>query len=214
MTSKLEVPVKDEKVEDSLYNLIITDEKELRKICHETTEAEVKEKKIVECMKMAIDCAWVNGFGLAAIQVGFPVRMAWFRRPEYIGRKLMMGDDIVLINPVIVKMEKPFIYTNEGCLSLPPINGLNRLFNTKRYQEVTVTMDSFDTTTKELLGKEANNGAFYTFRGLEAVICLHELDHFEGILCSDREYKAKEKVGRNDPCPCKSGKKSKKCCFK
>ncbi len=52
---------------------------------------------------------------------------------------------------------------------------------------------------------------------------LYELSEWDGILSSERrgeitkEYRAsqqavREKVGRNDPCPCGSGKKYKKCC--
>ena len=53
---------------------------------------------------------------------------------------------------------------------------------------------------------------------------LYELPQWEGILSADRRkaiYKKcrarntvikEQKVGRNDPCPCGSGKKYKKCC--
>jgi hypothetical protein len=35
-----------------------------------------------------------------------------------------------------------------------------------------------------------------------------------GLSLDDRRYKMNEKTGRNDPCPCGSGKKFKKCCGK
>lgn len=52
---------------------------------------------------------------------------------------------------------------------------------------------------------------------------LYELEEWDGILSDERrmeikkEYRVsqqavREKVGRNDPCPCGSGKKYKKCC--
>ena len=54
---------------------------------------------------------------------------------------------------------------------------------------------------------------------------LYELESWDGILSEEkrkeitREYKDSktvrvEKVGRNEPCPCGSGKKYKKCCGK
>ena len=55
-------------------------------------------------------------------------------------------------------------------------------------------------------------------RLLETVCVQHEIDHLNGIVCMDRKvetsYKRTEKkVGRNEPCPCGSGKKYKKCCI-
>jgi len=54
---------------------------------------------------------------------------------------------------------------------------------------------------------------------LEAICVQHEIDHLNGITIHDRENKSKpiiseKKIGRNDPCPCGSGKKYKKCCLK
>jgi len=40
----------------------------------------------------------------------------------------------------------------------------------------------------------------------------HEVDHMNGVLCIDRRVKKVVKIGRNEPCPCGSGKKYKKCC--
>ncbi len=60
------------------------------------------------------------------------------------------------------------------------------------------------------------------FRDQEAtsqeVSCLHEVSRFEKIadqwfyLDGDVDSVRQAKVGRNDPCPCGSGKKYKKCC--
>ena len=55
-------------------------------------------------------------------------------------------------------------------------------------------------------------------RLLEAICVQHEIDHLNGLTIHDRENKTKpmvsqKKVGRNDPCPCGSGKKFKKCCI-
>ena len=57
-----------------------------------------------------------------------------------------------------------------------------------------------------------------TFTGFTAQVIQHEIDHIDGIeeeLYPKGEgalHISNEKVGRNDPCPCGSGKKFKKCC--
>ena len=55
-------------------------------------------------------------------------------------------------------------------------------------------------------------------RLLESVCVQHEIDHLMGKTIHNREVKleptkVEKKVGRNDPCPCGSGKKHKKCCL-
>ena len=55
-------------------------------------------------------------------------------------------------------------------------------------------------------------------RLLESICVQHEIDHLNGLTIMDRENKPQpimsEKVGRNEPCPCGSGKKYKKCCMR
>ncbi|TRZ81795.1 hypothetical protein D4R86_02170 [bacterium] len=49
----------------------------------------------------------------------------------------------------------------------------------------------------------------------------HEIDHFNGIVFRERQsldvfkpiVNVEAKIGRNDPCPCGSNKKYKKCCL-
>ncbi len=52
-------------------------------------------------------------------------------------------------------------------------------------------------------------------RLLEAVCVQHEIDHLMGKTIYDRQVSTtvvvEKKVGRNEPCPCGSGKKYKKC---
>ena len=54
------------------------------------------------------------------------------------------------------------------------------------------------------------------FDGLTAVCWQHEFDHLDGNpFTFEVPYKThvgEKKIGRNDPCPCMSGKKYKKCC--
>ena len=52
---------------------------------------------------------------------------------------------------------------------------------------------------------------------LECICVQHEIDHLNGVVCMDRKVNTTivkdAKVGRNEPCPCGSGKKYKKCCL-
>ena len=47
--------------------------------------------------------------------------------------------------------------------------------------------------------------------GWDAQVYQHEMDHLDGIA---EKFSQDDKIGRNDPCKCGSGKKYKKCCGK
>lgn len=66
---------------------------------------------VVSRMKKTIPTAWTTGFGLAAIQLGYPARMAWFN---------FNGVDTILINPRIISMLGNYAVV-EGCLSIPGV---------------------------------------------------------------------------------------------
>lgn len=151
-----------------------------------------------------------NGIGLAAIQIGFPKRVGVV--------KLNNGELLSLINPSLLETDDEFVFVDESCLSLP-----NNFRNTKRYRQITIKNHRIeeDKFVEEMLcfyyslsSSERNND------GLATIAIQHELDHFDGKLILDHNvilepFKRKEnKVGRNDPCPCGSNKKYKKCCGK
>lgn len=150
-----------------------------------------------------------NGVGLAAVQI---------RIPKQVGVIQGRDGNIYLINPVLESAEEEFVFGREGCLSKP---GLYR--NTKRFRHYTIKNQVID-------GDEFREEIQYYFygetpdepghMGLEAIAVQHEMDHFDGKMIVDQEEikgktveRGKEKVGRNDPCPCGSGKKFKKCCI-
>jgi peptide deformylase len=88
---------------------IITDKKTLRQKSRETSWAEIKELDLTKRLRDANKTAWTPGCGLAAIQIGVPVRYAWF---------IHKGKEYHLLNPEIIQRwgsEK----TVEGCLSIP-----------------------------------------------------------------------------------------------
>lgn len=137
-----------------------------------------------------------GGIGLAAPQIGIAKNIAIVR----LGKA--QGFDIDLVNCKLEKGFDPTIFRDEGCLSFP-----GRVENTTRFQEVYIT----------------NNLVYpHTFvaTGLLAVVCQHELDHLNSTLFMDRKLPKQEpvvsakKARPNEPCPCGSGKKFKKCCGK
>ena len=168
---------------------IITDEKILKKISHSTTWAKIQKLDLIARLKASNDTAWTEGAGLAAIQIGVALRVSWFKVPE--------GKEYILVNPAVINREHPVVVPKEGCLSIP-----NVWTNTVRFHEVTIR------TLKE-------DGEFENIElvGFPAVVAQHEIDHMNGILNTQRRYIPPQIVGRNEPCPCGSGKKYKKCCI-
>lgn len=168
---------------------IVTDLDILQQRSKPTTLEEVENLNLKERIIEANDTAWTKGAGLAAIQIGIPLKYAWLKYEDEKKRV----QRIELINPKILKNSRSVIIGKEGCLSLP-----DQWFRTLRYEE----------TIYE------NNGLIYTARGWPAIIIQHEVDHMFGTLCTARRYR-KTKIGRNAPCPeCeKDGrrKKWKKC---
>lgn len=167
---------------------IITDDKILRapSAIHPTW-VQIDESKIIERLKASNETAWTKGVGLAAIQIGLPWRVAWF---------VDEGEEFVLVNPIITEATNPIIVPKEGCLSMP-----NVWTPTKRFNKITV----------RTMGREGDKTLEFT--GFRAIVVQHEIDHMNGVLNIDRRYIPEQKVGRNDPCPCGSGTKYKKCCI-
>ena len=153
-----------------------------------------------------------DGIGLAANQVGIDAQVA----------VVNVREPLVLINPKYIKKENEIIY-GEGCLSFP-----GHAIRTKRYRDIIISTEQeesnwyFSGVEENSDGKsgwdKGNMKQDQELRLLEAVCVQHEIDHLNGITIYDREIKleptkVKKKVGRNDPCPCGSGKKHKKCCL-
>ena len=153
-----------------------------------------------------------DGIGLAANQVGIDAAVA----------VVNVREPIVLINPEIVSRETEIPYY-EGCLSFP-----GKGCHTKRYETVEVKSDNVD-GTMVFSGVDTGEEAKGTWedgqqkqnrelRTLEAVCVQHEIDHLNGMRILDRAQELtirrdKPKIGRNEKCPCGSGKKYKKCCI-
>ena len=153
-----------------------------------------------------------DGIGLAANQVGIDAQVA----------VVNVREPLVLINPKIIskEVEIPFY---EGCLSYP-----GKGVNTKRYRDVVISTEQSESdwyfsgaqAPKDSKGsweKEQSKNEDAQLRTLESVCVQHEIDHLNGVVCMDRKVNTTivkdKKVGRNEPCPCGSGKKYKKCCI-
>ena len=152
-----------------------------------------------------------DGIGLAANQVGIDASVA----------VVNVREPIILINPEVVDVwdEIPFY---EGCLSFP-----KKGIHTKRYKNIVIKTEQEEcewyfsgaenpSDGKGSWEKDQYNKEEQELRILESVCVQHEIDHLNGITCIDREYKREPlkvgpKIGRNEPCPCGSGKKYKKC---
>ena len=165
------------------------------------------ENDMVNLMKNA------NGLGLAANQVGIDASVA----------VVNVREPIILINPKVIQQwgEVPYY---EGCLSFP-----KKSVQTKRFKNVIMTTEQEDgkwyfsgddnpIDGKGSWEKEDRNKRDSELRLLEAVCVQHEIDHLNGIICMDRKIdvtvtREQNKIGRNDPCHCGSGKKYKKCCM-
>ena len=132
-----------------------------------------------------------GGFGLTANQIGINKKVAFIRYADKNYR--LLNTKIVETGPIVT------IY-NEGCLSIP-----GKTVHTQRYQSITIEDD--------VLGRM---DLTMSKNGLLPIIFQHEIDHMNGMTILDRKRqpikRKSAKIGRNQPCPCGSGKKYKKCC--
>ena len=152
-----------------------------------------------------------DGIGLAANQVGIDAQVA----------VVNVREPLVLINPQYEELGKEIQYY-EGCLSFQ-----GKGVNTKRYDSVVIKTEQDESSwyfsgaqnpTDGQSGweKRERNKNDAELRLLETICVQHEIDHLRGLTIMDRQIintiKTQNKIGRNDPCHCGSGKKYKKCC--
>ena len=153
-----------------------------------------------------------DGIGLAANQVGIDASVA----------VVNVREPIILINPKIVKAWDEIPYY-EGCLSYP-----KKGVQTERYKNIIIKTEQEESDWYFSGAPNPSDGRGSwedsqrkkedaELRLLETVCVQHEIDHLNGIVCMDRQMVTtivnEKKVNRNEPCPCGSGKKYKKCCM-
>ncbi len=109
----------------------------------------------------------VNGAGLAAVQIGIPLRVMIFgttKNPRYPDAEPV--PTTVLVNPTVTVVDpKPCEYF-EGCLSVPGLRGPVMRPSTVRYEAVDVEGMP--------IVREAT--------GFHARVFQHEFDHLNGVL--------------------------------
>jgi peptide deformylase len=152
-----------------------------------------------------------DGIGLAANQVGIDASVA----------VVNVREPIILINPEVVEVSEEIPYY-EGCLSFK-----GKGIQTKRYKNIVITTEQEEgelyfsgaenpSDGKGSWEKKSSDKQDEELRTLEAVCIQHEIDHLNGMTIHDRQIITTvvndDKIGRNDPCHCGSGKKYKKCC--
>lgn len=96
-------------------------EKTLRQVSKEINPDEVNSECLVDRLRLMNKKAWTDGCGLAAIQIGVPVRVAYL---------VLDGKEEILINPKIIT-GLGRVVRKEGCLSIP-----NTYTEVKRYYEI------------------------------------------------------------------------------
>ena len=178
-------------------------------------QRKLKEVSVEEGLEIATELFNIlnerkDGIGLAANQVGIDAAVA----------VLNVREPLILINPVIKEQWDEIDYY-EGCLSYPP-----KGIRTKRYKNIIIQTAQEESgwyfsgveTGKEGKGTwESAKKHDQEQRLLEAVCVQHEIDHLNGMTIHDRKIdttiRNENKIGRNEPCHCGSGKKYKKCCL-
>ena len=115
------------------------------------------------------------GVGLAAPQVGNPLRLAVIDVTPADQPKNLL----VLINPEIVATEGECTW-EEGCLSVPDYSE-----NVKRNKKVVVRYQNLQGETAEIIGED-----------LLGIALQHEIDHLDGILFIDRLSPLKRRLLR------------------
>jgi len=111
--------------------------------------------------------AHLNGAGLAAPQIGVPLRVVIFgvkSNPRYPGIEEV--PDTVLINPVLEPLSNEVAEGWEGCLSVPGMRGWVPRFHKLKYSGYDEKGQRFERDVE----------------GFHARVVQHEVDHLDGVL--------------------------------
>ncbi len=113
-----------------------------------------------------------GGRGIAAPQVGVPLRLVIFHAPleDEESRSLDGAPLTVLVNPVIEPLTEETTEGFEGCLSVPGLRGMVPRVNRIRYRGTTPEGEVIDRVAQ----------------GFHARVVQHECDHLDGVLYPQR----------------------------
>src|SRR3989344_5742178 len=147
-------------------NILQKDSPVLREIAQKIPVSDIpsaKIRKIIEQMKKALH-AEEDGVAIAGPQIGEKLRIF------VVNGQVFGSEDMVFINPEIIKISKKKKGMEEGCLSVRWLYG-------KVLRSEKITIRAYDEA-----GKICQRGA----SGLLAQIFQHEIDHLDGILFTDK----------------------------
>lgn len=176
-------PAKDRKIE-----ILQTGNPILREVSSAIPTIKIKTpeiKKIILLLKNAID-SQSDAAAISAVQIGKPTRLFIVSKKVFnIDSKnsdaIKDKNDLIFINPKIVKVSKTKQLLEEGCLSVRYVYG-------KVLRPEKVTIEACDEN-----GKKFSRG----FSGLLAQIVQHENDHLNGILFTDNAIDI-QKISRKE----------------
>lgn len=142
-----------------------------------------------------------DGVGLAANQCSLDGDRFNFRM---VAVKTSGTDNTVIaIDPKITKYYGIKLTKFEGCLTWKGVPGMTVV--AERYYKVDVEFYTPD-------GEHHKE----THTGFQSQVWQHEINHINGVaekILLPAELPSIKNIGRNDECPCGSGKKLKKCCL-
>lgn len=124
---------------------------DIKKLAHNMTETMVKH----------------NGVGLAAIQVGVPLRM--FALDIHADKEELHPSPLIIINPEIIYHSSELSLYNEGCLSIPEMYE-----EVERPAHIKLRYQTLNNDSEEM-----------HLEGLLSTCVQHEIDHLNGILFFD-----------------------------
>ena len=156
----------------------------LRKVCEPVTSDYPNLLQVIDDMFETMYHA--NGVGLAAPQVGLPIRIFIVDTKPFSDDEDLSADENtqlanfkrVFINPRMVAEEGDEWGFNEGCLSIPDVRE-----DVYRHERITIEYDDLEFNRKTEV-----------FDGLIARVIQHEYDHIEGILFTDRISSLKKRL--------------------
>lgn len=153
----------------AIHPIRIVGDPALRQHASAVTAYDAELRTLVEDMVETMRAA--NGVGLAAPQIGVPLRVFVFQCPDGSGRPARghVVNPVLRAGPIPTTMPDPD-EDAEGCLSVPGPH-----FATSRAEQATVTGTDIEGEPVTILGS-----------GLLAVCLQHETDHLNGLLYLDR----------------------------
>jgi peptide deformylase len=140
-----------------------------------------------------------NAVGLAANQCSLDGER--FNQRIFALRDMKTGIWRIIVDPVVLEYIGMRESKLEGCLTWQ-----GRLIIANRFRAVRVGYSDVDGNMHDEI-----------YKGFEAQIWQHEINHLDGIpediVTYDYMLPKEKEIGRNDKCPCGSGKKYKQCCL-